>query len=178
MESDGDGDGAPANSADGGSPGTTNEGGLDAGLDAEIGDGGEGPVEDAGGVRGPAPFGTLSGDLGVLDTELSSVAPALFVNHFDLGTLASSLARPRARFDPTELSKADLARLTPGARRMLEEGGLFVSFRELGQLQGARALRRRGATQARRQDRLRQRGGGRRKPTTSRRSTAPGSASP
>ena len=52
--------------------------------------------------------------------ELSSADAALFVNHFDLGML-----------DPRVSAKLILARLTPGAQRMLEQAGLATSFGEL-----------------------------------------------
>lgn len=71
-------------------------------ADAALPDGA--PV-DAGGE--PEPFGTITGACGVLDVELTDVAPSTFVSH---------LSFPRL-FDPGDPS--DLDRVAPGTRTIL-----------------------------------------------------------
>lgn len=124
LAGDGDdsvhGDGDSESGADAGSQVPGNDSGEDGGVDIDAGDGGGILSDDGGEDAGPGALGSLSGDLDVLDTELTSADPALFVNHFDFGTI-----------DLTQLSEEDLARLAPGTRRMLEEGGLFPSIKNL-----------------------------------------------
>ncbi len=83
----------------------------DAGHDADAGEQTDaGPGNDAGEPDlFPRPgFGAIAGDCNVLDDELTSTMPALFVNEIDFGT------------DPYDAS--DLPLLTPGGREIIADG--------------------------------------------------------
>jgi hypothetical protein len=71
--------------------------GDDAGLRDDAGEG-----QDAGVTFPLAGFGAISGDCNVLDDELTSADPSIFVNHIDFGT------------DPYDA--ADLSQLTAGGQ--------------------------------------------------------------
>lgn len=117
-------------------------GGTDAGRDAGTDAGGDvdggtdsGPLPDAPAAMG---FGTLAGPCGMIAAELDEVTPSLFVTRLDFMMDA---------FDPDDPD--DVARLTPGGRRILESGGLSDSslrsevfaYEVLARCQGAALLK-------------------------------------
>ena len=103
-------------------------GGMDGGTDA-------GPLPDAPAAMG---FGTLAGPCGMIAAELDEVTPSLFVTRLDFMMDA---------FDPDDPD--DVARLTPGGRRILDSGGLSDSslrsevfaYEVLARCQGAELLK-------------------------------------
>lgn len=92
-------------------------------------------TEDAGVVVPAAGFGAISGECGVLDTELTSPDPFYFLNHIDFGT------------DPYD--DADLSKLTLGGQEIIADGNAggssilseVFSYELLERCEGARLLK-------------------------------------
>ncbi|MFT3924672.1 MAG: hypothetical protein QM778_19185 [Myxococcales bacterium] len=104
--STGDGDGDSSNEMDAGVEFPTEH--SDGGTGPDAGDAGlDGSLDNDAGDASIGGLGTLSGDLDVLGT---AAAPAVFVNHLDLGT---------TRVD-NGFSDAEVALLTPAAQALLD----------------------------------------------------------